>query len=57
MMCNTESGDDYLSLPPVVRTYRDLMLNVGYRIAAENRFRRHEDGQEIEALVSCYTKS
>ena len=38
-------------------TYRDLMLNVGYRLAAEHRFQGSKNGQKIEALVSCYTKT
>jgi SAM-dependent methyltransferase len=56
LMCNTEDRDDYLLLPPIIRTYRDLMLNVGYRLAAEDRFRRSKNGHEVEALVSCYVK-
>jgi SAM-dependent methyltransferase len=57
LMCNSNSGDnDYLALPPIIHTYRDLMLNVGYRLGAEDRFRGSKNGQEIEALVSCYTK-
>jgi SAM-dependent methyltransferase len=56
LMCNTESGDDYLLLPPIIRTYRDLMLNVGYRLAAEDRLRANKSGHEVEALVSCYVK-
>ena len=56
LMCNTERGDDYLLLPPIIRTYRDLMLNVGYRLTAEDHFRGSKNGHELEALVSCYTK-
>jgi hypothetical protein len=56
LMCNTEDRDDYLLLPPIIRTYRDLMLNVGYRLAAEDRFRGSKNGHEVEALVSCYVK-
>jgi SAM-dependent methyltransferase len=59
LMCNTESGESgegYLLLPPIIRTYRDLMLNVGYRLVAEDRFRGSKNGHEIEALVSCFTK-
>jgi hypothetical protein len=33
------------------------MLNVGYRLAAEDRFQGSKNGQKIEALVSCYTKT
>jgi len=54
LMCNSEAGEK--SLPPIIRTYRDLMLNVGYRLAAEGRFRGSKNGREQEALVSCYTK-
>jgi SAM-dependent methyltransferase len=54
LMCNSEAGEK--SLPPIIRTYRDLMLNVGYRLAAEDRFRGSKNGREQEALVSYYTK-
>jgi SAM-dependent methyltransferase len=59
LMCNSEQDGSYehpLLLPPIIRTYRDLMLNVGYRLAAEDRFRGSKNGVPIEALVSCYTK-
>jgi SAM-dependent methyltransferase len=54
LMCNSEAGEN--SLPPIIRTYRDLMLNVGYRLVAENRFRGIKNGREQEALVSFYMK-
>jgi hypothetical protein len=43
-------------LPPIIRTYRDLMHNVVYRLTAEDHFRGSKNGHELEALVSCYTK-
>jgi hypothetical protein len=32
------------------------MLNVGYRLAAEDRLQGSKNRQEIEALISGYTK-
>jgi SAM-dependent methyltransferase len=57
LMANTFEGvEDYLMHPSIIRTYRDLMLNVGYRLDAEDIFHGAKDGQELRALVSCYGK-
>jgi hypothetical protein len=55
LMANTYGGvEDYLLYPSIIRTYHDLMLNVGYRLDAEDIFRDTKNGRELTALVSCY---
>ena len=57
LMANTFGGvEDYLLRPWVIRTYRDLFLNVGYRLEAEEIFRGSKDGATLEALISLFTK-
>jgi len=56
-MANTMNEEgDYLLLPFVVRTYRDLLLNVGFRIAKEDTFRGTRDGVEFTVLETLYGK-
>lgn len=58
MMANTCSGvEDYLLRPWIIRTYRDLFLNVGYRLEVEKIFRGIKDGVHLEVLVSLFTKA
>ena len=58
LMANTHSGvKDYLARPWLVRTYRDLFLNVGYRLEAEEIFRSKKNGVDLEALISLFTKT
>jgi SAM-dependent methyltransferase len=57
LMANTCEGvEDYLMYPSIIRTYRDLMLNVGYQLDAEDVFFGTKDGHELKVLVSCYGK-
>ena len=57
LMANTFGGvEDYLLRPWVIRTYRDLFLNVGYRLEAEEIFRGSKDGATLEALISLFAK-
>jgi SAM-dependent methyltransferase len=49
-------GEDWLLRPWLIRTYRDLFVNVGYTIAAENIFRGTKKGVDFEVLVTLYTK-
>lgn len=53
LMANT-FGDTvgYLLRPWVIRTYRDLFLNVGYSLQHEEVFRGAKDGAELEVLIS-----
>lgn len=59
LMANTCGGvEDYLLYPSIIRTYHDLMLNVGYQLDEENVFHGSKDGneQELTVLVSLYGK-
>jgi SAM-dependent methyltransferase len=57
LMANTCGGvEDYLLKPWLIRTYRDLFVNVGYRIEAEDMFRGVKNGVDIEVLISLFTK-
>ena len=53
MMANT-FGDDvgYLQRPAVIRTYRDLFLNVGFEVDHEEVLRGTKDGVQLDVLMS-----
>lgn len=57
LLANT-LGDfgDPLLLPCIVRSYRDLFLNVGYRLAEEKLFCGRKNGVELEVLISLLAK-
>jgi SAM-dependent methyltransferase len=57
LLANTE-GDirDPLLLPPIVRTYRDLFLNIGYKLEAEEIFRGQKNGVDLKVLISLFCK-
>jgi SAM-dependent methyltransferase len=60
LMANTQSGvddDEYLLRPWLIRTYRDLFLNVGYRLDVEEIFRSQKHGVGLEVLISLYYKT
>ena len=58
LMANTCGGvDDALMQPWLIHTYRDLFLNVGYGLKAEDFFRGQKEGQSLETLVSVFGKS
>jgi hypothetical protein len=58
LLANCYGGpQDYLMLPSLIRTYRDLFLNVGYRIKAEEMFNGKKNGVDIEALITLFEKS
>ena len=48
---------DKLLLPHITRTYRDLFLNTGYRIEAEEIFHGTKNGVEFQILTSLLLKS
>jgi SAM-dependent methyltransferase len=52
--CGTEK--DYLLLGWLIKTYRDLFLNVGYRREAEEIVRGSKDSVDYEVLVSLFSK-
>jgi SAM-dependent methyltransferase len=53
LLANTFGHErDYLMQPWLIRTYRDLCLNVGYEVASEELFRGTKDGVDYEVLMS-----
>jgi 2-polyprenyl-3-methyl-5-hydroxy-6-metoxy-1,4-benzoquinol methylase len=57
LLANTQ-GDfgDPLMLPCVIGTYRQLFLNVGYRLEAEKIFRGEKNGVSLDVVISLYQK-
>jgi SAM-dependent methyltransferase len=49
-------GEDWLLRPWLIRTYRDLFVNVGYNITAENVFTGTKKEVDFEVLVTLYSK-
>jgi len=57
LMANTYSGvGDYLVRPWLIRTYRDMFVNVDYLLENEETFRGTKNGLDLEVLISLYTK-
>jgi SAM-dependent methyltransferase len=57
LMGNTLGKDrDWLLLPWFVRTYRDLVANIGYEVENEEVFRDVKDGVNFEVLLSLFRK-
>jgi SAM-dependent methyltransferase len=55
---NTYGGPkDYLMRPCLIRTYRDLFVNVGYQIKSEEVFRGIKNGVGIEILMTLFEKT
>jgi hypothetical protein len=55
LLANTESGvEDELMRPWLIRTYRDLFRNVGYRLAREDIFRGIKNDTQMNVLVSVF---
>jgi hypothetical protein len=57
LLANTqfESGEPLLR-PCIIRTYRDLFLNVGYELNAEKRLAGEKHGVALEVLMSLFRK-
>ena len=57
LMANTygEFGD-YLVSPWIIRTYRDLFLNVGYHVGREETFQGSKNGVKLDVLISLLRK-
>jgi SAM-dependent methyltransferase len=49
--------EDYLMRPFLIRTYRDLFVNVGYQIKSEEIFRGTKNGVGIETLMTLFEKN
>lgn len=57
LMANTFGvANDYLVRPWIIRTYRDLFLNVGFQTDSEEIFKGKKNGVEIEVLISLLAK-
>jgi SAM-dependent methyltransferase len=57
LMANTMDPQyDKLLLPHLIRTYRDLALNVGFRIEREETFRGTKREVDFETLISLFAK-
>lgn len=57
LMANTENkSGDYLLLPFLVRSYRDVFVNVGFRVEREQEFRDANKGVEYTVLASVFTR-
>ncbi|MEX2220195.1 MAG: class I SAM-dependent methyltransferase [Candidatus Rokuibacteriota bacterium] len=59
LMANTmdKQGYDKLLLPHIIRTYRDLFLNVGFRLDREEIFPGTKNGVEYEVLISLFARA
>jgi predicted TPR repeat methyltransferase len=49
-------NDDWLVRPWIIRTYRDLFVNVGYAIEAEEVYKAAKKGVDFEVLMTLYRK-
>jgi SAM-dependent methyltransferase len=57
LLANTFGGNEEPLLHPwIIRTYRDLFLNVGYRLEAEEVLRGVKNGVPLEVLISLFFK-
>ncbi|MGH7796470.1 MAG: SAM-dependent methyltransferase [Candidatus Binatia bacterium] len=57
LLANCYGGaDDYLMRPALIHTYRDLFINVGYRIKTEETFRGTKNGVKIDVLITLFEK-
>jgi SAM-dependent methyltransferase len=48
--------EDPLVRPWIIRTYRDLFVNVGYELEAEEVFRGQKSGVELKVLISLFQR-
>lgn len=57
LLANTEGGcEDALLLPWLIRTYRDLFVNVGYDVETEELFCGTKHGVDLRVLISLFAK-
>jgi 2-polyprenyl-3-methyl-5-hydroxy-6-metoxy-1,4-benzoquinol methylase len=58
LLANTqfETGEPLLRTP-IIRTYRDLFLNVGYDLRSEKVFQGEKHGVTVEVLMSLFGKN
>ena len=58
LMANTidRQGYDKLLLPHIIRTYRDLFVNVGFTVDREETVAGTKNGVEFETLISLFAR-
>jgi predicted TPR repeat methyltransferase len=57
MLANSmDESEDWLLRPWIIRTYRDLFVNVGYTIESEKIHTATKRGVEFEVLMTLYCK-
>ena len=57
LLGNTFGHDrDYLLRPWLIRTYRDLLVNIGYELSHEEIFSGNKEGAEFQILMSLLTR-
>jgi SAM-dependent methyltransferase len=57
MLANSmDESEDWLLRPWLIRTYRDLFVNVGYTIETEEVYKATKRGVEFEVLMTLYCK-
>jgi SAM-dependent methyltransferase len=58
MMANTCGGvEEFLMQPPLIRTYRDLFVNVGYEVKTEEILQGIKNGVTIDVLITVFEKA
>jgi 2-polyprenyl-3-methyl-5-hydroxy-6-metoxy-1,4-benzoquinol methylase len=58
LLANCYGGpQDYLMLPSLIHTYRDLFINVGYQVKTQKVFHGVKNGVNIEALMTLFEKT
>ena len=50
-------GEDWLLRPWLIRTYRDLFVNVGFTVETEKIYKAQKRGVEFEVLMTLYCKT
>ena len=57
LMADLSGGvDDYLNRPYMIRTYRDLMVNVGFERELEELFHGEKNTIRLEATITCFRR-
>jgi predicted TPR repeat methyltransferase len=56
IMANTYGAGEYLLSPWIIRTYKDLFVNVGYRLETDEIFTGTKNGADLEVLISVFLK-
>jgi ubiquinone/menaquinone biosynthesis C-methylase UbiE len=57
LLANTQFETEPLLRTPIIRTYRDLFLNVGYDLRSEKVFQGEKHGVTVEVLMSLFERN